>query len=91
MCVEVALQRRHVDLATGPAEIVFRTSGTSGGDPEMVETLCRAATAVGADGLFIETHPSPKAALSDAESMIELQKMEEVLNICRRLRDAIRI
>lgn len=66
-----------------------REKGTSGGDPEMVAVLCRAAVAVGADGLFIETHPNPAKALSDGESMLPLKEMKPVLKICRRIKDAI--
>ena len=66
-----------------------RSEGTSGGDPEMVETLCRAAIATGADGLFIETHPSPEKALSDGESMIALKEVGRILEGCGRIRDVI--
>ncbi len=66
-----------------------RAKGTSGGDPEMVEILCRAAVAVGADGLFVETHPNPAKALSDGESMLPLKEMRRVLKICGRIKDAI--
>lgn len=66
-----------------------RTEGTSGGAPDMVATLCRAAVAVGADGLFFETHPDPKRALSDGESMIALEKAEGILKTCRKIKDAI--
>lgn len=67
-----------------------RTTGTSGGDPAMVETLCRAAVAVGADGLFIETHPNPKKALSDAESMLPLKNLKRILERCAKIREAVR-
>ena len=66
-----------------------RVQGTSGGDPEMVATLCRAAVAVGADGLFIETHPQPAKALSDGESMIALHKMDSILKACKKIKDAL--
>lgn len=66
-----------------------RTTGTSGGDPAMVETLCRAAVAVGADGLFIETHPNPAKALSDAESMLPLKNLKKVLERCAKIRKAV--
>lgn len=67
-----------------------RTVGTSGGDPAMVETLCRAAVAVGADGLFIETHPNPAKALSDAESMLPLKNLKKILVRCAKIRKAIK-
>lgn len=66
-----------------------RAEGTSGGDPAMVETLCRAAVAVGADGLFIETHPNPSRALSDGESMVALKEMETILSSCSKIRRAV--
>lgn len=66
-----------------------QAKGTSGGDPEMVATLCKAAVAVGADGLFFETHPTPEVALSDGESMIALNKVEGILKTCRKIKDAI--
>ena len=55
----------------------------SGGAPEMAGLLARAAVAAGADGLFLETHPEPNQALSDAASMLPLEQLEEVLIICR--------
>ncbi|GIV34996.1 MAG: 2-dehydro-3-deoxyphosphooctonate aldolase [Chitinophagales bacterium] len=64
-------------------------SGISGGTPEMIETLCRAAVAVGADGLFIETHPNPQAALSDASSMLPLDKISYILRKCEKIRQAM--
>ncbi|HXH18643.1 MAG TPA: 3-deoxy-8-phosphooctulonate synthase [Chitinophagales bacterium] len=66
-----------------------QSGGISGGDPEMVETLCRAAVAVGADGLFIETHPNPSMALSDGESMIPLKEMNRIMKACEKIRKAI--
>ena len=66
------------------------SSGVSGGNPEMIETLCKAATAAGADGLFIEAHPRPDKALSDGESMLPLKEVKGVLEVCARIRDALR-
>ena len=66
-----------------------RSKGTSGGDPPMVETLCKAAVAAGADGLFIETHPNPARALSDAESMLPLKAIGKILEKCARIREAL--
>lgn len=51
----------------------------SGGDPQYVPYLVRAACAVGIDALFIETHPNPSKALSDAATMIPLETLESVL------------
>jgi len=54
-------------------------SGVSGGRPEMIETIGKAAIAVGADGIFIETHPEPGKALSDGANMLKLSEMENLL------------
>lgn len=54
-------------------------SGISGGDPKMIEVIGRAAIAAGADGVFIETHPDPANARSDAESMLRLSEMEKLI------------
>ena len=53
--------------------------GVTGGKPELIETLARAGVAVGVDGLFIETHPSPAEALSDGANMLPLAGMERLL------------
>ncbi len=57
----------------------------SGGQPEFVPPLARAAVAVGVDGVFIETHPSPAKALSDASSMLPLDKLEPLLRELKKL------
>ena len=56
-----------------------QTGGVTGGNPELIETIAKAAIATGADGLFIETHPNPAKALSDASSMLKLDKIEVLL------------
>ena len=53
--------------------------GVSGGRPEMIETLGKAAISVGADGIFIETHPDPAIAKSDGANMLKLSGMENLL------------
>ena len=58
--------------------------GTTGGKRELVEPLARAATAVGVDGLFFETHPNPDEAKSDGPNMVPLEAFEAML---RRLLD----
>ena len=55
----------------------------SGGSPEYAGLLARAAIAAGADGLFLETHPDPPRALSDAASMLDLADIEPLLTLCR--------
>lgn len=56
-----------------------QTAGVTGGNPQMIATIARAAIAVGADGLFIETHPDPKNAKSDGANMLPLQELEPLL------------
>jgi len=53
--------------------------GTSGGDQKYALYFAKCATVCGADGYFFETHPDPKNALSDATSMVRLDKMEQIL------------
>ena len=63
--------------------------GVSGGRPEMIETLGKAAISVGADGIFIETHPDPSIAKSDGANMLKLSGMENLLNKLTALRKTI--
>lgn len=65
-----------------------QTSGVTGGNPSMIETIARAAIAVGADGLFIETHPDPKNAKSDGANMLHLDLLESLLEKLVILRQA---
>jgi len=59
--------------------------GSSGGNPQFVPLLARAAIAAGCDGLFIETHPNPKVAKSDAASMVPLDSIERLLAQCKAI------
>jgi 2-dehydro-3-deoxyphosphooctonate aldolase (KDO 8-P synthase) len=54
-------------------------AGITGGNREMVPHLIRAATAVGIDGLFIEVHPEPDNAISDAANQLRLSDVERIL------------
>jgi 2-dehydro-3-deoxyphosphooctonate aldolase (KDO 8-P synthase) len=63
--------------------------GVSGGRPEMIETLGKAAISVGADGIFIETHPNPAVAKSDGANMLKLSEMDKLLNKLVALRKTI--
>lgn len=54
-------------------------SGVTGGKPELIETVARAAIATGADGLFIETHPNPAVAKSDGANMLRLDLLDQLL------------
>lgn len=65
-------------------------SGVSGGRPEMIETIARAAIAVGADGIFLETHPDPLNALSDGANMLHMDYTEKLLARLVKIRQIIR-
>jgi 2-dehydro-3-deoxyphosphooctonate aldolase (KDO 8-P synthase) len=67
-----------------------QTSGVAGGLPELIETIAKAAVAVGTDGLFIETHPDPASAKSDSTNMLPLDLLEDLLQKLVRIRAAIR-
>ena len=64
-------------------------SGITGGNPEMIETISKAAIATGVDGIFLETHPNPSKAKSDGENMLELDKLEKLLIQLIKIRKAI--
>ena len=66
-----------------------QVSGVTGGRPELIATIAKAAIASGADGIFLETHPNPKEALSDGANMIHLDNVEELLLDLIRVRKAI--
>jgi 2-dehydro-3-deoxyphosphooctonate aldolase (KDO 8-P synthase) len=61
----------------------------SGGEREMAGTLALAAVAAGADGVFIETHPDPEKALSDAATMLPLDRLEALLVKARAIREVL--
>jgi 2-dehydro-3-deoxyphosphooctonate aldolase (KDO 8-P synthase) len=63
--------------------------GATGGNREMVEPLARAATAIGADGLFFETHPEPETSPSDGANMLRLDDFEAVLQRILAIRQTI--
>ena len=64
-------------------------SGVTGGQPELIETIAKAGIAVGADGLFIETHSNPSCAKSDGANMLRLDLMEGLLEKLVRIRKAV--
>ena len=66
-----------------------QVSGVSGGLPKMIETIAKAAIAVGADGIFMETHPNPKVAKSDGKNMISLDRVEDLLTKLVKIRQAL--
>ncbi|WP_149525952.1 3-deoxy-8-phosphooctulonate synthase [Sphingobacterium hotanense] len=66
-----------------------QSTGVTGGKPELIETIAKAAIAVGADGLFIETHPDPANAKSDGANMLHLDLLEGLMENLIRVRQAI--
>lgn len=65
-------------------------AGVTGGNPEMIETIGRAAVAVGTDGIFMETHPNPRMAKSDGANMLHLDLAEDLLKTLLRIHQAAR-
>ena len=59
----------------------------SGGNPQHSPLLARAAVAAGVDGLFLECHPEPKKAKSDAATMLSLDAIEPLLTQCKQIAD----
>lgn len=66
-----------------------QTTGVTGGNPQLIGTIAKAAIATGADGLFIETHPRPSEALSDGANMLRLDLLPALLEQLVRLRKSI--
>jgi 2-dehydro-3-deoxyphosphooctonate aldolase (KDO 8-P synthase) len=62
----------------------------SGGQPEFIETLARAGVAAGVDGLFLETHDNPAAALSDGPNALPLAQLPELLTRLKELSTLVR-
>ncbi|MFW6200740.1 MAG: 3-deoxy-8-phosphooctulonate synthase [Gemmatimonadota bacterium] len=66
-----------------------RAEGSSGGDPEFIPSLVRAAVAAGCDGLFLEVHPDPRTAPSDSTNMLPLDRIEGLLEQVMAIRRAM--
>jgi 2-dehydro-3-deoxyphosphooctonate aldolase (KDO 8-P synthase) len=66
-----------------------QSAGVTGGKPELIETIAKAGIVVGADGLFIETHPDPANAKSDGANMLKLDLLEGLLQKLLRVSKAI--
>ena len=66
-----------------------QSSGVTGGNPQLISTIAKAAIAAGADGLFIETHPNPSIAKSDGANMLPLDLLEGLLTQLRDIRQVI--
>ena len=66
-----------------------QSSGITGGQPQLIETIAKAAIASGVDGIFIETHPKPQEAKSDGANMLPLDQLEDLLQKLVRLKKAL--
>ena len=66
-----------------------QTTGVTGGNPQLIGTIAKAAIATGVDGLFIETHPNPAVAKSDGANMLQLDKLKALLEQLVKLRKAV--
>jgi 2-dehydro-3-deoxyphosphooctonate aldolase (KDO 8-P synthase) len=64
-------------------------NGITGGNPEMIGTIAKAAIATGVDGIFLETHPNPSQAKSDGANMLQLDKLEDLLVKLVKIRKSI--
>ncbi len=87
------MQRNHVPVVVDITHSLQRpnqTIGVTGGNPEMIGTIARAAVAVGCDGIFMETHPDPAVAKSDGANMLRLDLAEELLTTLLKIHKATR-
>jgi 2-dehydro-3-deoxyphosphooctonate aldolase (KDO 8-P synthase) len=76
--------------ATHSVQLPGGGGGVSGGQPQYVSVLSRAACAAGCDALFVETHPNPSCALSDAQSMIPLDGLRSLLEAVLPVAEVVR-
>ena len=85
------MQKHHVPVVmdcTHSLQQPNQPGGVTGGNPEMIGTIAKAAIAAGADGLFIETHPNPAVAKSDGANMLKLDLIESLLEQLVKIRKA---
>jgi 2-dehydro-3-deoxyphosphooctonate aldolase (KDO 8-P synthase) len=62
----------------------------SGGQPEFIETLARAGVAAGVDGIFLEIHDNPSAALSDGPNALPLAQLPSLLERLKQVSELVR-
>ena len=67
-----------------------QNTGVSGGNPDLIETIARAGVVNSVDGLFIETHPNPNESMSDGANMLQLDKLESLLERLVRIRQLVK-
>jgi 2-dehydro-3-deoxyphosphooctonate aldolase (KDO 8-P synthase) len=77
-----------VDI-THSLQLPNQGSGITGGRPDLIETVGKAAVAVGCDGIFLETHPDPINAKSDGANMLQIDYLEDLLEKLVRIRRAV--
>ena len=85
------MRQNHVPVVVDITHSLQRPNqpaGVTGGNPEMIETIGRAAVAVGCDGIFMETHPNPAEAKSDGANMLALDHAERLLETLLRIHRA---
>jgi len=66
-----------------------QSAGVTGGRPDLIETIARAAIAAGTDGIFIETHPDPSKALSDGANMLKLDLIDDLIYGLKEIKQTI--
>ena len=76
--------------ATHSVQLPGAAGGISGGQREFVPAMARAALAAGANGVFLETHPNPEKAISDAASQVPLDELPELIESLLRVWSAMR-
>jgi 2-dehydro-3-deoxyphosphooctonate aldolase (KDO 8-P synthase) len=76
--------------ATHSLQLPGGGGAVSTGQPEYIIPMAKAAAAMGIDGLFVETHPTPTEALSDAGAMLPLEQMQDLLTSVLRVRESSR-
>ena len=76
--------------ATHSLQLPGGGDGVSTGQPEFIIPMARAAAAVGIDGLFVETHPEPSQARSDAAAMLPLSQMGALLESVLAVRESVK-
>ena len=75
---------------THSVQLPGTADGKSGGQPEFIFTIARAAAAVGVDAFFMETHPDPKNAKSDATTQLPMNQLDELLGQIKAISDLVR-
>jgi 2-dehydro-3-deoxyphosphooctonate aldolase (KDO 8-P synthase) len=76
--------------ATHSVQLPGGAGNASGGQPQFIEPLSRAAVAVGIDGLFVEVHEAPERALSDGPNALRLDRLAEVWARLRRIDELVK-